>query len=89
MKITFGTLKKKNHKGLKAFIRNLLRKTDWIVDDHLGKELPLIWDTRKKIDDSFDGKEVGFEFVEIKGKFKANIVTFNPEAYKKMYLSGQ
>ena len=86
-KVAFGTLKKKNYTGFKAIFRKLMKKslTIWVVEIH-NEEIILNWDSKNKIDDGFDGKEIGFELVAGK-KPSAHIVTFYADIYKKMYPS--
>jgi hypothetical protein len=86
-KVAFGILKKKNYTGLKSFFRKLMKKSSniWVVEIH-NKEIIVNWDSKNKIDDGFDGKEIGFELVAGK-KPSAHIVTFYADIYKKMYPS--
>ena len=84
-KVILGTLKKKVYTRWQLFIAMLIRRPPnmnilWIVISN-GKEFILVWDKEIKIDDTFDGKEIGFI---PDGKF-ANIVTFYPSNFRKIY----
>jgi hypothetical protein len=85
-KVTFGKLKRKNYKGIRAYFRRLLGKqiNCWVVS--INKiDVPVAWDPQVKIDQSFEEKEVGVEFNTSGKKPYVNIVTFYPDVFKKMY----
>jgi hypothetical protein len=84
-RVTIVTLKKKNYTGIKAFFRKIKKKplSIWIVL-FKGRELILVWDKKNKIDDSFDGKEIGIDSRDIKSKY-ATPITFYPDNFKSMY----
>lgn len=85
-KVVIGKLKKKEYKGLKRFFKKIVKKSlvYWVGEIN-GKEFSLVWDPNKKIDDTFNEKKVGFEFVYLKRKQSLNVVTFYPEVFRKMY----
>ena len=56
----------------------------WVVVKD-NKEIPLNWDKNNRIDDSFYGKEIGFEILSRNKKQYAFIKTFYPENFRKLY----
>lgn len=85
-KVSIGTLKKKNYTGLKAFFKKIFKQplSVWVVVKD-NKEIPLNWDKNNRIDDSFYGKEIGFEILSRNKKQYAFIKTFYPENFRKIY----
>jgi hypothetical protein len=79
-----GILKKNECKGLVLLYRKLFKKslTYWIVEID-NQKFHLLWDNKYKIDDIFNGKEIGYVISD----GLAVIKTFYPEKLPEGYFN--